>query len=56
MLVAWIALNGFLVVPATVVALWKPQADLGVAAVLTVILAGAWYVVHFVVGKNGVTT
>lgn len=55
-LVAWIALNGLLVVPAMAVALWKPRADLGVAAVLTVILAGAWYVVHFVVGKNRVTT
>lgn len=55
-LLAWIALNGLLVVPATVMALWKPQADLGVAAVLTVVLAGAWYVVHFVVAKACVTT
>jgi len=55
-LLAWIALNGLLVVPATVLALWKPQADLGVAAVMTVILAGAWYVVHFVVAKDRVTT
>lgn len=55
-LLAWIALNGLLVLPATVIALWKPQADLGVAAVLTVILAGAWYVVHFVIAKERVTT
>jgi len=55
-LLVWIALNGLLVVPATVLALWKPQADLGVAAVMTVILAGAWYVVHFVVAKDRVTT
>jgi len=54
-LLAWIALNSLLVVPAAAVALWKPQADLGVAAVLTVVLAGAWYVVHFVV-KERVTT
>lgn len=55
-LLAWIALNGLLVVPATAVALWKPQADLGVAAVLTVILSGVWYLVHFVVAKERVTT
>lgn len=55
-LLAWIALNGLLVVPATAVALWKPRADMGVAAALTVILAGAWYVVHFVVAKKRVTT
>jgi len=54
-LLAWIALNGLLVVPATAIALWKPQADMGVAAVLTVILAGVWYVVHFVVPKERVT-
>lgn len=52
-LLAWIALNGLLVLPATVMAVWAPQADLAVAAVLTVILAGAWYVVHF---KERVTT
>jgi len=52
LLQAWIVLNGLLVVPATAIALWKPQADMGVAAVLTVILAGAWYVVHFVVAKG----
>jgi Fuc2NAc and GlcNAc transferase len=51
-LLTWVALNGLLVVPATAVALWKPQADMGVAAVLTVILAGAWYVVHFVVAEG----
>ena len=51
-LLAWIALNGLLVVPAAALALWKPQADLAVAAILTVILAGAWYVVHFVVAEG----
>lgn len=55
-LMAWIALNGLLVVPAAVTVFWKPQADLGTAAVLAVILAGVWYVVHFVVAKERVTT
>lgn len=52
----WIALNGLPVVPATAMVLWKPQADPGAAAVVTVILAGAWYLVHFVVAKERVTT
>lgn len=56
LLAAWIGLDGVLVMPATVLALWKPQADVAVAAVLTVILSGAWYLVHFVVAKERVTT
>src|SRR6056297_36532 len=51
-LIAWIVLNGVLIVPATVLALSKPQADIGVAAALTVILAGVWYVVHFVLSNK----
>lgn len=55
-LLAWIALNAVLVMPVTALVLWKPQFDLGAAAGLTVILAGAWYVVHFVIAKERVTT
>ncbi len=55
-LLAWIALNAVLVVPITALVLWKPQFELGAAAGLTVILAGAWYVVHFVIAKERVTT
>ena len=55
-LMAWIALNMVLVVPAMALVLWKPQSDLGVAVGLAVILAGAWYMVHFVVAKERVTT
>jgi len=55
-LLAWIALNAVLVVPATAVVLWNPQSDLGVAAGMAVILAGGWYVVHFVVANERVTT
>lgn len=54
-LVHWILLNGFLVLPATAVVLWKPQIDMVVAAALTAILLGVWYVVHFVVAKERVT-
>lgn len=53
---AWVALDGLPVLPATAMVLWKPQADPGAAAVVTVILAGAWYLVHFVVAKERVTT
>lgn len=55
-LIAWIVLNGLLVMPATATVLWKPRADLAVATVLTVVLTGAWYIVHFVVAKKRVTT
>ena len=55
-LLAWIALNALLVVPATALVLWKPQSDLGAAAGMAVILAGGWYVVHFVVSNERVTT
>jgi len=51
-LLAWIALNALLVVPATALVLWMPQFDLGVAAGLTVILVGVWYVIHFVTAKQ----
>lgn len=55
-LLAWIALNGLLVGPAAGLVIWKPQVDSGAAAVMAVILAGVWYVVHFVVAKERVTT
>ncbi|HKL51474.1 MAG TPA: glycosyltransferase family 4 protein [Wenzhouxiangellaceae bacterium] len=55
-LLAWILMNGLLVVPATAVVLWKPQIDMIVAAVLAAVLLGVWYVVHFVVAKERVTT
>ena len=54
-LLAWILLNAVLVVPATALVLWKPQSDLGVAVGMSVILAGAWYLVHFVVVKERTT-
>lgn len=55
-LVAWIALNCLLVVPATLIAFWQPQGETGAAAVLSVCLAGVWYVVRFVVAKERLTT
>ena len=55
-LLVWIALNFLLVVPATLVAFWKPQVETGAAAVLSVFLAGVWCVVRFVVAKERVTT
>ncbi len=51
-LLAWITLNAVLVLPATALVLWKPQYDLGVAAGISVILAGAWHLVHSVVAKE----
>ncbi|MDT8448965.1 MAG: glycosyltransferase family 4 protein [Wenzhouxiangellaceae bacterium] len=55
-LVHWVALNGLLVAPAALLANRKPLIDSGVAAAVGIILLGAWYVVHFVVVKERMTT
>lgn len=52
---ARIALMGLPVAPASGMVLWKLQVVKGVAAVVTVVLVGAWYLVHFVVAKERVT-
>lgn len=55
-LVHWVALNGLLVAPAAMLAYREPLIDSGVAAAVGIILLGAWYVVHFVVAKERMTT
>jgi len=55
-LLTWLVLNGVLVMPATALVLWKPRTDLAVAAFVTIVLGGAWYLVHFVVAKTRITT
>ena len=55
-LLAWIALNFLLIVPACMLALWRPQLGMGIAAALVVLLTGVWALVHFVVAKERLTT
>jgi Fuc2NAc and GlcNAc transferase len=51
----WVALNGILVLPAAALAVYWPEADLGVAAAVAAVLTGGWYVVHFIVARERVT-